>query len=92
MKVPSGTIKNNGKITFCYSETEKYCIPRGTFKQCIRKLIDVGFIDIAEASWQGKPTYYSISERWEKYGTPDYKKPNRNVGRSGWFKKPPASL
>ena len=71
-------IKNNGEIVFTYKEAlKKYGIPYGTFRNAIDELIDKGFIDIA-ASGQG--TYkvtnlYSISDRWRKYGTPDYEQP-----------------
>ncbi len=71
-------IVNNGEIVFTYVEAEnKYGILPGAFRKAIDELMDKGFIDIA-ATGMGVhkvTTLYSISDRWRKYGTLEYKKP-----------------
>lgn len=72
------TIKNNGEITFTYQEAKtKYGISCSSFRNAIDELIDKGLIDIA-ATGMGVhkvTTLYSISDRWQLYGTLDYEKP-----------------
>ena len=68
-------IANNGQIVFTYAEAEsKYGIGYRTFSKAIGQLILLGFIDIAaQGIGIGKaPTLYAISERWRKYGQPDF--------------------
>lgn len=67
-------ILNNGKITYSYDEAEKHGYSRGTFARIIDSLVDHGFIDIAEsgAGLFRSATYYALSERWQKWNTPDF--------------------
>ena len=71
-------IANNGEIVFTYKEAkEKYCISSGAFRDAIDELRNKGFIDIA-ATGMGVhkvTTFYSISDRWKLYGTPEYEPP-----------------
>lgn len=71
-------VANNGEIIFTYQEAKKkHGISSGAFGRAIDELIDKGFIDIA-ATGRGVykvTTLYSISKRWERYATPEYKKP-----------------
>jgi len=71
-------IANNGEIVFTYKEAEgTYCMSSGAFRDAIDELREKGFIDIA-ATGMGVhkvTTFYSISDRWKQYGTPEYKKP-----------------
>ncbi len=51
-----------------------------------------GFIDVAEPGdwYRNEPTKFSISQRWKKYGTPDYKRvelPRRLPDSVGFQKK-----
>ena len=68
-------ITNNGEIEFTYLEAcGKFGITTGTFTNAINELREKGFIDIA-ASGQGVhkvKNLYSISRRWQKYGTEEY--------------------
>ena len=72
-------ITNNGKIQFTYDEAEKYGISRGTFVIVIDKLIEVGLIDISKqgSGLHKDVSLYAISDRWEKYGTPEFEKQAR---------------
>jgi hypothetical protein len=76
------SIKNNGQIEFTYKEAlQKYGIPNSTFRNTIAELIGKGFIDIA-AGGQGiykVKNLYSVSDRWRKYGTPDYEQPQSRL-------------
>lgn len=69
-------ITNNGEITFTYSEAAEFEIKSpNTFYRVIRELVEKkGFLDISEpGNWYGKqPTKFALSDRWRKYGTPDY--------------------
>ncbi|MFC1539743.1 hypothetical protein ACFL6H_09995, partial [Candidatus Latescibacterota bacterium] len=65
--VPSGTITNNGQITFPYSEAEKYGILPSTFRNAIDSLIVHGFIEINIPGSQGIMQQYSIIDKWKNY-------------------------
>jgi hypothetical protein len=71
-------ITNNGEIIFTYGEAKELGIKSpDTFFKVIRELVeDKGFIDVAESGhwYEKKPTKYSISQRWKRYGTSDYEK------------------
>ena len=73
-------IINNGEIVFTYDEAEKkYGITHGRFNRAIDDLVAKGFIDISDTGMglHKMTTYYSISDRWEKYGTSEF----RNIKR-----------
>jgi hypothetical protein len=76
-KVPVGTIKNNGQIIFPYEDAPKIGFSEATFKRAIDHLVELGFLDIARPGALYRPTLYSISERWRKYGTPQFQKKER---------------
>ena len=86
-------ITNNGEIVFTYAEARELGIKStDTFHRVIRELVEgKGFIDIAEfGNWyEKKPTKFSISERWKKYGTIDYERTEipRILPRGKGFKK-----
>lgn len=66
---------NNGEIVFTYNEAEKkYGINRQTFSKLLDDLVEKGFIDVSRPGiGSGKmPTLFSISQRWRKYGTPEF--------------------
>jgi hypothetical protein len=70
-------VVNNGQIVFTYREAkEKYGIPQTTFSRCLDKLVEVGFLDVAEAPDRinGTPTKWYISDRWRYYGTEWFQK------------------
>jgi hypothetical protein len=75
--LPLGTIKNNGKLVFTYCEAKKFGIPKSTFTRCIDKLITLGFVDVAERGTGYSPNTYSLSDRWQKFGSPDFEKSHR---------------
>jgi len=73
-------ILNNGEIEYCYSEAEDKGIPRSTFMKAIDRLVEKGFIDIHHSGAGGKKgdkNLYGISERWQKYGTPNFLQASR---------------
>jgi hypothetical protein len=74
-------IANNGKIVFTYAEAKKELgMPPSTFMKSIDKLIEVGLIDVIHSGSGGRSpdglhgdvSLYAISDRWQKYGTPDF--------------------
>ena len=87
------SIKNNGQLVFKYKEAEKYGLLKQTFTDAIDNLIKYGFLDIAEEGINNQPNRYTISDRWEKYGTPGFefkerkKRTERSVGKNERFPK-----
>ncbi len=85
-------ISNNGEIVFTYAEAKtKYRISKNRFRRAVDELLEKGFIDIAETGMgvHKVTTLYAISERWRKFGTPDYKtvpRPKPPIANPG-FKK-----
>ena len=70
-------VTNNGEIIFTYAEAKELGIQSSqTFYRAIRELVEnKGFIDVSEpGNWYLKqPTKFSISYRWQNYGTNEYK-------------------
>jgi hypothetical protein len=69
-------ILNNGQIEYCYSEAEKRGITRPRFKRALKELVEHGFIDIVHpgsGGIKGDKSKYSISDRWETWGTDSFK-------------------
>lgn len=71
-------ITNNGEIIFTTAEARELGIKSSqTYHKIMHELVeDKGIIDIAEAGnwYEKRPTKFSISERWKRYGTKDYEK------------------
>ncbi len=66
---------NLRELTFSYREAEELGISNRAFNLAIDKLIEHGFIDIIEPGnglVEGKCTLYGLSERWRKFGTPEF--------------------
>jgi len=68
-------IVNNGEIEYTYSEARKkrgFTKPR--FRDAIKELVEKGLIDITHAGggYDGDKSLYAISDRWRKYGTPEF--------------------
>ena len=76
-------IENNGKIVYPYEEAEQRGISRSQFRNAIDELQQNGLIDITHqgrggrkpAEGTGDFTTYWIDDRWEKYGTEDFRPP-----------------
>ena len=80
-------IGNDGEIVFPYAEAEKkFGITRPTtFRNALDQLIQFGFIDINHhgGGMVKDANTYFISNRWEKYGTPEFIKKNRRKDTRG---------
>jgi len=75
-------VLNNGQIIFPYREAEEALrMKPGSFTRCLDHLIELGFIEIARpggfCAGANEPALYTISERWRKYGKPDFKETPR---------------
>lgn len=69
------SILNNGEIEYCFSEAMKKGIPASSFNRGRDQLVRHGFLDISHAGSGGRKgdkTLYALSERWRKFGTPDF--------------------
>ena len=84
-------IGNNGEIVFPYAEAEnKFGITRPRFQRAIDQLVEKGFLDIKHAGGglMKDTSKYSISERWQDYGTDSFIQRNRKKDVRGLgFKK-----
>ena len=73
IKVPM--ILNNGQLQYSYQEALQRGITKPAFVRSIDTLIAHGLIDISRPGSGGKQrdvSLYGISERWRKYGTPEF--------------------
>ncbi|MCJ7777764.1 MAG: hypothetical protein MUP16_05570 [Sedimentisphaerales bacterium] len=69
-------VVNNGEIQFTYKEARvKFGISSVQFTRILDRLVESGFIDIAQRGdgMQRTPTLYGVSERWKAYGTSEFK-------------------
>lgn len=90
---------NGRELAFTYREAkENYGITQPRFRRAIDDLIDKGLIDVVRSAGGlfKEVTLYGISERWRKYGTPQFEetprpkrshtvgfcKPNRKADKS----------
>ena len=70
-------IKNDVEIVFPYAEAQKnWGISSSTHSRNLKKLHEVGFIDVAHfgGGMDGDCSKFSISKRWKEFGTPDFEK------------------
>lgn len=69
------TVFENGGLVFTYTEAEALGISRSQFHAVLKKLCEVGFIDVEHQGGGVARDYsrYSLSNRWEKCGTIDFK-------------------
>jgi len=66
---------NNRELSFTYQEAEWRGMKQGRFSRALKELFRLGFIDIARhgRGVKGEYTKYALSNRWQKYGTPEWK-------------------
>jgi len=83
------SIKNNGDIVFTYRMAlGELFMPSSTFMRSIDRLIAHGLIDVSYSGSglkSGDCSLYSISDRWEHFGTDEFKenprpKDTREIG------------
>jgi hypothetical protein len=86
-------VANWDDIQFTYKEArEKYNISPACFRNAIDELIRVGLLDIASTG-NGLHKYitrYALSDRWQKWGLPDFvqvHRPKRATGACNFPKK-----
>ena len=72
--------KNNGKLVVSYISIHKTCgmSSSDTIRDAIDRLVDHGFIEIAEIGYSVKRTSHEIAltKNWSEWGTPDFKPNN----------------
>jgi hypothetical protein len=66
---------NNEGIAFPYAEANHFGISTSTFHTSIKRLVEMGFIDVDHQGGAYGHDYsrFNISDRWRKYGTPEFK-------------------
>jgi DNA-binding PadR family transcriptional regulator len=69
-------VYSNDALAFTYAEAAFLGIKNTAFYESIRRLVEVGFIDVDhQGGCYGKDySRYSLSERWRDYGTDNFKK------------------
>lgn len=67
-------IINDGEMKFPYREAGFRGLTPHRFRNALIKLHRVGFIDVKKAgsALKGDETIFLFSERWKKFGTPDF--------------------
>ena len=67
---------NNCGLVFTYDEAEHLGISQSQFHTIIKRLVEVGFLDMEHQGGMYGHDYsrYKLSERWRDYGTPMFKK------------------
>ena len=67
---------NNSGLSFTYAEANELGISTSQYHTILRKLVEVGFIDIEHQGGGLARDYsrYGFSDRWRDYGTPVFKK------------------
>ena len=62
---------SNSKLAFTYAEAETSGISTSQFHTILKKLVEVGFIDVEHQGGIHKNDYsrYALSQRWKTYGT-----------------------
>jgi len=79
-QVEEGRIVNNKEIMLTYAEAEKkHGISKDQFTRARDQLVEKGFINIMKDTC---PALYEISNRWRKYGTPEFKKRTRKKSKN----------
>ena len=76
------TCTNSQEIIFTYAEAKKkFGLTKRQFTRAIDTLVEVGFIDIVKqgGSLFKEETIYGLSDRWRKWGQPDFEKKSRSV-------------
>lgn len=65
---------NNGELEYTYKEAERRGMSSSVFVRALDELIAHGFIDVVEtgAGVHKMKTLYSLSDRWQKWGTEEY--------------------
>lgn len=76
---------NNGRIVFTYSEAIDLNISKQQFLRARDELVEKGFIDIVHAGggMEGDCSRYKISERYLKFGQPDFEYAERKKDTRG---------
>lgn len=79
---------NNGELVYTYAQAKRNGIPQPAFTRAIDNLIERGFLDItASGAGQFKvTTLYALSDRWRKFGKPDFVSSKR-LKRRQWSKR-----
>ena len=75
VKMRKKTIYENGGLVLTYAEAQEMGISISQYSNILRKLIEVGFIDMEhQGGGLGRDfSRYAISNRWENYGTDAFK-------------------
>lgn len=69
-------VYNNKGIAFTYDEAVYFSISQSQFHTIIKKLVEVGFIDVDhQGGFFGRDvSKYNLSDRWRDFGKPTFKK------------------
>ena len=78
-RIPVGKKKkwictNNGEIVFPYKTAVEKGYSRSQFRDAKKELVEHGLLDVSDEGgiYDGHTAKYGISERWRKYGTPEF--------------------
>ena len=65
----------NDNLSFTYAEAQEFGISTSQFYRSIKKLVEVGFLDVEHRGGAYGQDYsrFKLSDRWKQYGTKDFK-------------------
>lgn len=82
-------IINNGDISFTYREAKWRGLSNQQFSKSLKILHALGFIDITKhgSGLMGDYSCYALSNRWRKYGKPDFERKEFPVNRMTVYRR-----
>ena len=80
---------NTQELTFTYSQAKEYGLTQDMFLASLDSLIAKGFLDVVEygGGLEHRKTIYGLSDRWRKYGKPDFENVIRTKHHRGYCAK-----
>lgn len=89
-------ITDTSGLIFTYAEAKECGIRSSrTFAKVIGRLVALGFIDKEDALCEKDVNRFSLSSRWESFGTPQFSEvyvPRRKAAGKGFQPKPPLAV
>ena len=73
---------NNGELVLTYKQVmDMFSCSQTTVSRCFTELVELGFLNVEMPSCglHRQPTKWRLSDRWKRYGEPDFECVERNA-------------